>query len=75
MATLYQTAQLLKEWHFRSLNKTEKKFIDDFLSFVGDGSDNPSDEIVMADNQVTKKMADWLRNIGRRFLITKATRV
>lgn len=75
MASLYQTAQLLKKWHWTNLNRLEKRFINDILTNAGDGSDNPSDQVLMEGNAVTKKMANWLRAIGKKFLITKDTKV
>ncbi len=75
MATLYQTAQLLKQWHWQSLNRVQKRFIDSILTNAGDGSDNPSDESLMEGNAVTKKMAKWIRDLGKEFLITKDTKI
>ena len=75
MATLWQTCKLIKQWNFNRLNTKEKRFINEIINFAGDGSDDPSDETLMADGEVTKPMAAWIRSIGKRFLITKATKL
>lgn len=75
MASLWRTATLLKKWHYNTLNRVERRFIDQVLFYGGDGSEDPSDEVLLADNEITPKMAAWIKSIGKKFLITENTKI
>lgn len=72
--TTYRAASLIKQWHYQRLNQIEKKFIDEILEYGGDGSENPSDQVLTQDNQITPRMIDFVWKIAKRFLITPSTK-
>lgn len=69
--TLHQALKLVERWHYRSLNTTEKRFLDamlDGLSGLGDVND------LQVKDFLTDKQVDFGWKIAGRFLISKATK-
>lgn len=72
MATVFESINLIRKWHYLSLNAYDKKFIKAVADGV-DGLGNPSDEEIK--EYLSAGQINHVRKIGLKFLITKNTKV
>lgn len=72
MATIHQTLTLLRQFHYNSLNRVEKRFVD--LKIWGlDGMGAVDDHQVK--DYLTDNECGWIRKMGKRFMITEKTKI
>ena len=72
MATVHQTLRLLDQYHRKNLKLYDKRFVKSCLEGLG-GMGEVADNVAL--EYLSKNQMDYTREIGKKFLITKATRV
>lgn len=72
MASILQTVNMLKKWHYQSLASYEKRFIDSISKGI-DGLGDIDDLSIK--EYLSDKQIKLVRQVARKFLITEATKI
>lgn len=72
MATIFQTLNLVKKWHYLSLSRYEKIAISSILGGV-EGLGDVSD--IDVKDYLSDKQIAFVRRVGKRYLITSKTKI
>ena len=69
--TVHGALKLIKQWHYTSINRTEKAFVDSMLSGL-DGMGDVNDHDVK--DYLTAPQEKFVWDIAKKFMITKKTK-
>lgn len=67
--SLYQTVQLIHDWHMMKLSAYEKRFIKSMREGLDGLGNDPTDREVIDGCGLYQKQVALIRKIGKRFLI------